>query len=104
MTTSQERAANLLQFYMAKAWETAGLPWQGDNDAEVTAMVEHITEAARERLPALDRKCWQCDASAESGGGTCGICDGNGWLVTDEGRELIAFLQRHPAALTRVEG
>ena len=99
-TTKTDNAIRLLQFYMAKAWEAAGLKWQGDNDAETAAVVELIVSAAREELPPLDRKCPRCALAEVSP--SCPHCKGSGYLITDAGREVIAFLQRHPAAHTRV--
>jgi hypothetical protein len=43
--SQNDKAADLLVFYMAKAWESAGLTWQGDNDSEVRAIVDLIVDA-----------------------------------------------------------
>lgn len=40
-----DRAAELLTFYLAKAWEAAGLDWGSDNYAETRAIVEHVIAA-----------------------------------------------------------
>lgn len=52
-------------------------------------------------LPELEVKCWQCWGSGlvsvEDFGETleCPQCGGVGWIPTDEGNRLLAFLERH---------
>jgi DnaJ-class molecular chaperone len=62
----------------------------------------------------LDSQCVKCggkgwyhtfDAYGKRTSGpdgvTCPECCGEGYPLTDAGRELLRFLQRHPPALTR---
>lgn len=49
MSSKQEKAADLLVFYMANAWKAAGLQWQGDNESETRAIVDLIVDAVSER-------------------------------------------------------
>lgn len=106
-------AATMLQYYMRLAFNGAGLKWFSDNDAEIETIVGLIIKAAQAGLPELDRECWQCRGAGVIGPpgltpsaprDTCGCCKGNGHVITAAGRQVIAFLQRHPAALTRLEG
>jgi hypothetical protein len=44
--TPRERAEDLLVWYVCKAWEAAGLKWDGDNDSEVRSIVDAALDAA----------------------------------------------------------
>jgi len=54
-------------------------------------------------LPELDVKCWKCWGSglisADDHGEMIGCpeCGGIGWIPTEDGNRLLAFLQRHLA-------
>lgn len=55
-------------------------------------------------LPELEIKCWRCwgtgMASVEEDHGEmmdCPECGGVGWIPTDDGNRLLAFLERHLA-------
>lgn len=54
-------------------------------------------------LPELEVKCWKCWgsglSSAEDHGDMieCPECGGVGWIPTEDGKRLIAFLERHLA-------
>ncbi len=51
------RAKIALNFYIKKAWEAAGLNWDGDNDGEVNAIVEDIVAGIKaEMLKGSDEK------------------------------------------------
>lgn len=56
-------------------------------------------------LPELDRECGKCQGNGiEDERGCempCPKCQGSGQELTDAGRDLLRFLQRHPPALTR---
>lgn len=47
--SAQEKAADLLIFYMRHAWEAAGKKWDGDNEAETRAIIDLIVDACSER-------------------------------------------------------
>ena len=48
--SAQEKAADLLIFYMRHAWEAAGKKWElPDNSSEVRAIVDLIIDACSER-------------------------------------------------------
>lgn len=48
MTAAERRAVELAQHYFRLLATAAGVPWDGDNDAEVELMVASIIDAARE--------------------------------------------------------
>jgi hypothetical protein len=39
-----------------------------------------------------DHVCWTCD---DNGDARCPTCGGVGWDLTDEGEELVTFIERH---------
>jgi hypothetical protein len=47
-TNSYDEAADLLIFYMRRAWEQAGLSWEPDNSAEIRNLVDRLADGARE--------------------------------------------------------
>ena len=63
------------------------------SEKEIVAIIER-----------LDQECWSCrggskpPALADPDTGLC-ACGGTGYLLTDAGVELIAFLHRHSAAI-----
>lgn len=66
---------------------------------------------------ALDEQCRDCDGHGLRGtytvvngrriydftpdGNMCRTCDGRGYVLTDEGETLVAFIRRHRAAVNR---
>ena len=48
--SAQERAEDLLVFYIRHVWEAAGLRWQGDNEAEVRSVVDAVLAAAGQQV------------------------------------------------------
>lgn len=52
-------------------------------------------------LPDLEFKCWNCWGEGQVSLGNhsdvveCPECGGLGWLPTEDGKRLLAFLQRH---------
>lgn len=43
---AEARAAGTLTYYLRAAWTAAGLPWNGDNEAEVRELLAAIREMA----------------------------------------------------------
>jgi uncharacterized metal-binding protein len=55
-------------------------------------MMATITaEDAEDVVEQLDKICWQCGGK----GSGCQICDTVGTILTDAGREMIAFIARN---------
>lgn len=44
--SARDDAADLLIWYMRKAWEAAGLTWEADNSAEMRNAVDRLMDAA----------------------------------------------------------
>jgi hypothetical protein len=72
---------------------------------------ELLVSYAQQIITSLDEPCWQCGRKgthsdvarqhdwvapddAAPGSNVCGICLGKGYLLTDAGRDLIAWLER----------
>lgn len=47
----KRQAAAILAHYLKTAFKAAGLPWTGDNQAEIETVVDFLVLAARERAP-----------------------------------------------------
>lgn len=63
-----------------------------------TVINDHAHDDGHAHLPPLDRECRPCKADP---GPLCVYCHGTGWIITDAGRQVIAFLQRHPVSRGR---
>lgn len=50
MSRGKDKVAELLAFYMRRAWEAAGLGWDSDNEAEIYELAETIADLAREAV------------------------------------------------------
>jgi len=50
----------------------------------------------------LDERCWRCKGTGKRpiAEDACDICDGSGFLTTDNGNEFLAFVRRHIAKET----
>jgi hypothetical protein len=95
MSDAQGRAVSLAQHYFRLIAQRSGVPWDGDNDTEISLLVENIIEAAARELRGqlagalaqirvLDRlrpTCVIClDAAADrqtSRGPACSDCAGD---------------------------
>lgn len=49
MSSNASHAKSLLVFYLRQVYESAGLQWDTDNEAEVDTIVEGIIDAAAEK-------------------------------------------------------
>jgi len=43
----------------------------------------------------LDRECYFCFGSGDVSGERCDSCEGTGYVLTDAGDRLLAFIERH---------
>jgi DnaJ-class molecular chaperone len=54
-------------------------------------------------LPELEKKCWKCWGTGvvyvedHTDAAECPECEGTGWVVTEDGRRLLDFVERHLA-------
>lgn len=49
----------------------------------------------------LDYECWDCEN--KEGRKLCDTCHGTGFLLTDQGQELVEFMEHH-FHITRIAG
>ena len=50
MRTGYDEAKHLLNHYMRKAWEKAGLKWDNDNSVEVDCIIDFIRDGVEEQI------------------------------------------------------
>lgn len=43
-------AKRILNYYIRKAWEAAGLRWDSDNEAEINAIVDEIVVGIKQEM------------------------------------------------------
>jgi DnaJ-class molecular chaperone len=61
---------------------------------------EKREETAMEKLPELETKCPQCNGRGRWGSdGTCDLCDGTGYQLTDAGDKVLRLIRRRFCAM-----
>lgn len=56
MRKGYDEAKHLLNYYMKKAWENAGLKWDNDNSVEVDGIIDAIRDGVEEQISNANRR------------------------------------------------
>ena len=43
----------------------------------------------------LDRECWGCKGVISRSEDPCNMCDNSGYILTEDGEELLDFINKH---------